>query len=120
VYGLAGELDVSLCVLTLSDRDLSDDEFMNRLAAAPKNAIILLEDIDVAMPSERRKRELEVKRRRRQEGNSFENYSGSLTMSGVLNGIDGVTTADSQIIIMTTNHKDNLDPALIRPGRYVI
>ena len=118
VYGLAGELGLSICVLTLSDRDLSDDELMNRLVSAPKNSIILIEDIDVALPSEKRKTELEVENRRKKQAYDFSNhYSGSLTLSGVLNSIDGVATADSQILIMTTNHKENLDPALIRPGR---
>ena len=117
VYGLAGELGLSICVLTLSDRDLSDDELMNRLVSAPKNSIILLEDIDVALPSDKRKTELEVENRRNKQENNFNYYSGSLTLSGVLNSIDGVATADSQILIMTTNHKENLDPALIRPGR---
>ena len=117
VYGLAGELGLSICVLTLSDRDLSDDELMNRLVSAPKNSIILLEDIDVALPSDKRKTELEVENRRNKQANNFNFYSGSLTLSGVLNSIDGVATADSQILIMTTNHKENLDPALIRPGR---
>ena len=119
VYALVGKLDVSLCVLTLSDKDMNDEEFLNRLASVLKNSIILLEDIDVAIPSEKRRSELEVQRRRREQQGQYDQYSGSLTMSGVLNGIDGVTTADSQIIIMTTNHKENLDPALIRPGRYV-
>jgi chaperone BCS1 len=120
VYALAGKLDVSLCVLTLSDKEMSDEEFMNRLAAVPKNSIILLEDIDVAIPSEKRRSELEVQKRRQEQQGQYNNYSGSLTMSGILNGIDGVTTADSQILIMTTNHKENLDSALIRAGRYEI
>ena len=120
VYGLAGELGLSICVLTLSDRDLSDDDLMDRLAAAPRNSIILLEDIDVALPSEKRKTELEVMKRWNQQNSNYNHYTGSLTLSGVLNSIDGVTTADSQILVMTTNHKENLDPALIRPGRYYI
>ena len=117
VYGLAGVLGLSICVLTLSDRDLSDDELMNRLAAAPKDSLILVEDIDVALPSEKRKTELEVQQRRKEQEGNYNPYSGSITMSGVLNSIDGVATANSQILIMTTNHKENLDPALIRPGR---
>ena len=96
---------------------MNDDDFLNRLAAVPKNSIVLLEDIDVAIPSEKRRSELEVQRRRSEQQGHYNPYSGSLTMSGVLNGIDGVTTSDSQILIMTTNHKENLDPALIRPGR---
>lgn len=42
-----------------------------------------------------------------------------LTLSGLLNFIDGLwsSCADERIIIFTTNHKDRLDPALLRPGR---
>lgn len=42
-----------------------------------------------------------------------------LTLSGLLNFIDGLwsTCGDERIIIFTTNHKDRLDPALLRPGR---
>ncbi|KAL0344279.1 UNVERIFIED_CONTAM: AAA-ATPase [Sesamum angustifolium] len=42
-----------------------------------------------------------------------------LTLSGLLNFIDGLWSVcgDERIIIFTTNHKDRLDPALLRPGR---
>lgn len=42
-----------------------------------------------------------------------------LTLSGLLNFIDGLwsTCGDERIIIFTTNHKEKLDPALLRPGR---
>lgn len=43
--------------------------------------------------------------------------SGKLTLSGILNAIDGVFNNDGRILVMTTNHMDNLDDALIRPGR---
>ena len=42
-----------------------------------------------------------------------------VTLSGLLNFIDGLWSAcgGEQIIIFTTNHKEKLDPALIRRGR---
>jgi len=40
-----------------------------------------------------------------------------VSFSGILNGMDGITTSEHQILIMTTNHIEHLDPALIRPGR---
>jgi len=40
-----------------------------------------------------------------------------LTFSGFLNALDGIRSKDGTITIMTTNHKEKLDPALIRPGR---
>lgn len=42
-----------------------------------------------------------------------------LTLSGLLNFVDGLWSScgDERIIVFTTNHKDKLDPALLRPGR---
>ncbi len=41
----------------------------------------------------------------------------NLTLAGILNAIDGVIDCPGRIIILTSNHPENLDPALIRPGR---
>lgn len=40
-----------------------------------------------------------------------------ITMSGLLNAIDGVASQEGRILIMTTNYPEKLDDALIRPGR---
>lgn len=40
-----------------------------------------------------------------------------LNLSGLLNVLDGVVDTPARILIMTTNHPEQLDPALIRPGR---
>lgn len=40
-----------------------------------------------------------------------------LTLSGILNCLDGVVELHGSILILTTNHVEKLDPALIRPGR---
>ena len=42
---------------------------------------------------------------------------GSLTFAGVLNAIDGIAAQTGRLLFMTTNHRERLDPALIRPGR---
>mmetsp|Transcript_83899 Transcript_83899/g.130999 ORF Transcript_83899/g.130999 Transcript_83899/m.130999 type:complete len:714 (-) Transcript_83899:87-2228(-) len=43
--------------------------------------------------------------------------SDKLNLSGILNALDGVVDSPNRILIMTTNHPEKLDPALIRPGR---
>ena len=48
---MAGELQYSICVLNLSDRSMSDDRLAHRLADAPENSIILLEDVDAVFVS---------------------------------------------------------------------
>lgn len=106
INALAGVLDYSICVLNLSDRGLTDDRFNYLLTTAPEQSIVLLEDIDAAFES-------------REINENPAAYQGlsRLTMSGVLNAIDGVASAEARIIFMTTNYVDRLDPALIRPGR---
>ncbi|KAL5081546.1 hypothetical protein RYX36_009967 [Vicia faba] len=42
-----------------------------------------------------------------------------MTLSGLLNAVDGLWSCcgEEHIIVFTTNHKERLDPALLRPGR---
>ena len=107
ITALAGHLDRGICVLNLSDRLLSDDRLNHLLAIAPQQTIILLEDIDAVFVS--REETTEVKAA----------YQGlnSVTLSGLLNALDGVASSEGRILFMTTNYLDRLDPALIRPGR---
>lgn len=94
VTALAGELRLAICVLSLSNRSLDDDSLNNLLNTAPLRSIVLLEDIDRAFTNDSR-----------------------ITMSGLLNALDGVAAQEGRLVFMTTNHVDKLDPALIRPGR---
>lgn len=94
VTALAGELRLAICVLSLSNRSLDDDSLNQLLNTAPQRSIVLLEDIDRAFASDSR-----------------------ITMSGILNALDGVAAQEGRLVFMTTNHVDRLDAALIRPGR---
>jgi len=40
-----------------------------------------------------------------------------LNLTGILNVLDGVVDTPGRMLIITTNHPEMLDPALIRPGR---
>ncbi|KAJ0390162.1 hypothetical protein P43SY_011755 [Pythium insidiosum] len=46
---------------------------------------------------------------------SSSNSSDKLNLAGLLNVLDGVIDCPGRILIMTTNHPEKLDPALIRP-----
>jgi chaperone BCS1 len=98
---LAGELGMSIYLLMLSDPDMNDNRINDLLARVPDKNMLLLEDIDCAF----------VKRTRRN------GQQGGLTFAGLLNALDGVASPEGRIVVMTTNHLDRLDPALIRPGR---
>jgi chaperone BCS1 len=41
----------------------------------------------------------------------------TMSLSGLLNAIDGVASHEGRILIMTTNKPEELDKALVRPGR---
>ena len=47
---------------------------------------------------------------------SSEEIHSSLTFSGILNALDGIAS-EHKIVFMTTNHIEELNKALIRPGR---
>lgn len=91
-----------------------------------EKSIVIFEDIDCASSVVRSREEpvekkettesaekSEVKQPMREEKPSTQ----GLTQSGLLNVIDGIFDARGRILIMTSNHPDVLDPALIRPGR---
>jgi chaperone BCS1 len=58
------------------------------------------------------------RRRRRNEDPSLSTERiSNISLSGLLNVIDGVATHEGRVLIMTTNHPEKLDSALIRAGR---
>lgn len=107
ITALAGELSYGICVLNMSERGLTDDRINHLLAVAPQNTIILLEDIDAAFVSRTESKQVAA---------AYEGLS-RVTLSGLLNCLDGVASTEARIVFMTTNYLDRLDPALVRPGR---
>ncbi|PSS00794.1 BCS1 N terminal-domain-containing protein [Coniella lustricola] len=47
----------------------------------------------------------------------FSDEKKGISLSGLLNAIDGVASHEGRVLIMTTNKPESLDDALIRPGR---
>jgi len=47
----------------------------------------------------------------------FLSSTDKLNLQGLLEICDGIIDTEGRILIMTTNHPEKLDPALIRPGR---
>ena len=48
---------------------------------------------------------------------NLDKTKSSLTLSGLLNVLDGVFGSHGRMLIMTSNHPEQLDKALLRPGR---
>merc|ERR1719174_2429601 len=68
--------------------------------------MMLLEDVDAIF----------VERSSAASSNNKNKGSG-VSFSGLLNALDGAAAQEGCVIMLTTNHKDRLDEALIRPGR---
>lgn len=101
ICALAGHFKMNLYILNLASSHMSDDNLMALLARVPLRSFLLLEDIDSAFI-----------RREKADG-----VGSKLTFSGLLNALDGAGSKDGTIAFMTTNHIEQLDSALIRPGR---
>jgi len=100
IRALATELSLDIASLDIGHDKLTDDDLREALIMAPKRALVAIEDIDAVFTN----RESGEKR-------------AGVSFSGLLNAIDGVAAQEGRALIMTTNHKEKLDPALIRPGR---
>jgi mitochondrial chaperone BCS1 len=109
-FSVAGEFDLDIYIVSIpsvSDRYLRD--LFDKL---PEKCMVLLEDVDAAGIS-----------RLNTESDDFKQSTGllkpgqTLTLSGLLNRLDGVSSPEGRVVVMTTNHVEKLDEALTRPGR---
>jgi hypothetical protein len=99
-FALAGELRLKLCALSLTNPKLNDNVMADLLQRTPPRSLILIEDIDAFFKA-RDKQDARIQ----------------ISFSGLLNAIDGVGAQEGRIVVLTTNHRELLDAALIRPGR---
>ena len=95
----------------------SNDQSNVNGGSEPKPRLVILEDIDVALLQKRQSIEVEECVDDDNINPPYYNRNSTTTLSEVLNKIDGVNNTENVIYIFTTNHIENLDPALLRPGR---
>ena len=133
VSAVVGELKMKLYQLSLRGSTLSDTSLVSLVSEIPARSVLLLEDIDccpVAVTdglssqaaetsSEAFNGSLEDFVSGSKETVSIAGEEGhkSLTTSGLLNAIDGVTSGEGHVLIMTANKPARLHPALVRGGR---
>ncbi|EKG14218.1 ATPase AAA+ type core [Macrophomina phaseolina MS6] len=108
---MAGHFRIPIFTVSLASSDMTDDvleQLFDGVAdrCDPPKCIVLLEDIDSAGISREKMRAARARRRQR-----------GVTLSGLLNIIDGVAALEGRLLIMTSNTPDTLDAALVRPGR---
>ncbi|KAL4960912.1 BCS1 and AAA domain-containing protein [Aspergillus stella-maris] len=129
-FAASGLLGLELYLLNLSSKSLDEDELMALFSELPRRCIVLLEDVDCAGMSQKRTADSPSPDAQASSSSSETPEDATVvgpapgplekqgvSLSGLLNVIDGVAACEGRILVMTTNHPEKLDPALVRPGR---
>ncbi|KAJ3786765.1 P-loop containing nucleoside triphosphate hydrolase protein [Lentinula aff. detonsa] len=120
IHSLAGELGLDIYVVSLSSKGMSDNTLTTLMGNVPSRCILLLEDLDAAFTRSvsRDSSSTGAPKESTASTSTPETTDGStLSLSGLLNSLDGVAAAEGRLLFATTNHIERLDPALSRPGR---
>jgi chaperone BCS1 len=117
VSGLAAKFGMSIYAVNLTE--LNDQRLKRAVSAVPENSLILFEDIDCMKVGGRKP---EADQWVPNMSNAVRNKSDSsdrfgVTLSGLLNVLDGFHAPENVLFLMTTNRIEALDSALLRPGR---
>lgn len=117
VSGLAAEFGMSIYAINLTE--LNDQKLKRAVSTVPENSVILFEDIDCMKVGSRkpRKDEESAKPAVGNEEKSDPAERFGVTLSGLLNVLDGFNAPENVLFLMTTNRIEALDTALLRPGR---
>ncbi|KAM0426419.1 hypothetical protein ACHAPT_008466 [Fusarium lateritium] len=103
---IAGEFGLDLYEVKIPSV-ATDADLEQMFQEIPPRCVVLLEDIDAVW----------VDRSSNEKNGQDGNHAPNCTLSGLLNVLDGVGSQEGRIVIMTTNRPDQLDSALVRPGR---
>ena len=100
---------------------MDNTQLRSLLIETSSKSIIVIEDIDCSLnlTGQRKKKKEEEDGDEKMMKSEGEKKESKVTLSGLLNFIDGLWSAcgGERIIVFTTNFVDKLDPALIRKGR---
>ncbi|XP_077244308.1 AAA-ATPase At3g50940-like [Tasmannia lanceolata] len=111
IAAMANFLNFDIYDLELTEIQRNTD-LRKLLVSMANRSILIVEDIDCTI-------ELQDQKGQNEEDGFQSHPQSQVTLSGLLNFMDGLWSScgDERIIVFTTNHKDRLDPALLRPGR---
>ncbi|CAN6362464.1 unnamed protein product [Urochloa humidicola] len=101
----------------------SNSQLRKLLVEMENRSILVIEDIDCTMEMKKRKKKKSdgdnKKKSSPRKSSESKKDNDKVTLSGLLNFVDGLwsTSGEERLIVFTTNYKERLDPALLRPGR---
>ncbi|KAK0444217.1 uncharacterized protein EV420DRAFT_1574822 [Desarmillaria tabescens] len=129
IHSIAGELGLDIYVISLSRVGLDDSSLDALINELPERCVALMEDIDAAF-TRSLNRDDDDASDSESSGSSSANKtpkatsggpppppSSRVSLSGLLNALDGIGAQEGRILFATTNKHTSLDPALCRPGR---
>jgi len=115
VSALAAHFGLSIYLINLSE--FNDRTLTNAVNQIAPNSVLLFEDIDCMKGSKARAAataSMEDETRSEKDNAALQN---GVTLSGLLNALDGFYAPTNVLFMMTTNRVETLDDALLRPGR---
>ncbi|KIJ65534.1 hypothetical protein HYDPIDRAFT_88652 [Hydnomerulius pinastri MD-312] len=126
IHSIAGELGLDIYIISLSRSGLDDTALSELISDLPERCIALMEDIDAAfhhgLNREPKQSPSSPTASNPEEGNGQRDNPAApsvsrVSLSGLLNALDGIGAQEGRILFATTNKYRSLDPALCRPGR---
>jgi len=118
VSALGAKFGMSIYVVNLTE--FNDRSLKTAMNDVPENSVILFEDIDCMKAGNRRPESNEWSKKQPSSivTERIDPAAGfAITLSGLLNVLDGFHAPENVVYVMTTNKVEALDPALLRPGR---
>lgn len=115
VSGLAAHFGLSVYCVNLTE--FNDRSLLAAISQVPRNSVLLFEDIDCMKGGQKRESPVKEMTQTDSKGNTTGATSNGVTLSGLLNVLDGFFAPTGVLFMMTTNRIETLDPALLRPGR---
>jgi chaperone BCS1 len=114
VSALAAKFGMSIYAINLAQ--FNDRTLRNAMYEVPEDSVVLFEDIDCMKTGNARPQFSSGTSGQMTEKHDPLGPVG-VTLSGLLNVLDGFNAPENVLFVMTTNRIEALDPALLRPGR---
>ncbi|HET9743821.1 MAG TPA: AAA family ATPase [Terriglobales bacterium] len=109
--------DFGLSVYTVNLTEFNDRSLLAAVNQVPAHSVLLFEDIDCMRGSESREKNNVESNSSPISADTKQPAIHGVTLSGLLNVLDGFHAPTGVLFVMTTNHVEKLDEALLRPGR---
>ncbi|KAJ7752898.1 P-loop containing nucleoside triphosphate hydrolase protein [Mycena metata] len=116
ITSIAGVLNLDVYIVSLSSAGLDDSKLSQTISNLPEKCVVAMEDIDAAFVQSLNRDDPQNDADNDKPG-ARPQPTGKLSLSGLLNALDGVAAAEGRLLYATTNKYLALDEALCRPGR---